>query len=147
MTGAGQEPAPETRDPAPPPLPEAAAARVRVTSPRTGAARARRMRPTSEIDSNTRLGEVYVSSLLRAQLRLALRFLSVVVVLVTGLPLLFTLFPGLTDTRLLAMPLPWVLLAFAVYPFLFLCGWLYVRRAERNEETFAAMVNPPEDRR
>jgi hypothetical protein len=123
------------------------AVRVRVTSPRTGAARTRVVRPTSEIDSNTRLGEIYVSSLLRAQLRLALGVLGVVVAVLTGLPLLFTIFPGLTDTRVLAMPLPWVLMAFAVYPFLFLSGWFYVRRAERNEEAFAAMVSPRVEQR
>jgi hypothetical protein len=114
--------------------------RVRVTSPRTTAARTRRVVPASEIDSRTRLGEVYLSSLLRAQLRLGLGVLAVVAGLVTGLPLLFRLFPHLGDTRFLGMPLPWVLLAFAVYPFLFLCGWVYVRRAERNERVFTAMV-------
>ena len=47
------------------------------------------------------------------------------------------LFPGLTDLSVLNMPLPWVLLAFAVYPFLFLCGWVYVRRAERDFDPLA----------
>jgi hypothetical protein len=38
------------------------------------------------------------------------------------------------------MPLPWVLLAVAVYPFLLLLGWLYVRAAERNERDFTEVV-------
>ncbi len=116
--------------------------RVRVTSPRTSAARSRPVAPTSEIDSRTRLGEIYLSSLLRAQLRLGCGVLAAVLLVVAGLPLLFRLFPGLTGISVLNMPLPWVLLAFAVYPFLFLCGWAYVRRAEQNEEAFAAMVDP-----
>lgn len=120
--------------------------RVRVTSPRTSAARTRPVAPTSEIDRQSRLGEIYLSSLLRAQLRLATGVLVVVATVVAGLPLLFWLFPWLTDVTVLNMPLPWVLLAFAVYPFLFLCGWLYVRRAEHNEHAFEVMVAPADGR-
>jgi len=126
------------------PTPEAGPPRrVRVTSPRTGAARQRRTSVTSEIDAQTRVGEVYMSSLLRAQLRLATLALVTVGVLVAGLPLLFHLFPGLVRLELLGMPLTWVLLAFAVYPFLVLVGWLYVRAAERNERDFADVVHRP----
>ena len=117
--------------------------RVRVTSPRTGATRRRRVTGASEIDAQTDLGEVYMSSLLRSQLRLALLVLGAVVVLVAGLPLVFTLFPGLVDVHVLGMPLPWVLLAFAVYPVLLGLGWLYVRAAERNERDFAEVVERP----
>jgi hypothetical protein len=117
--------------------------RVRVTSPRTGATRRRRVTGASEIDAQTDLGEVYMTSLLRSQLRLALLVLGAVVVLVAGLPLVFTVFPGLVDVRVLGMPLPWVLLAFAVYPVLLGLGWLYVRAAERNERDFAEVVERP----
>ena len=120
--------------------PERPPQRVRVTSPRTGAARTRSVPPTSEIDNRSRLGEIYLSSLLRAQLRLALGVVITVLVVVGGLPLLFQAFPGLTGIHVLNMPLSWVLLAFAVYPFLFGCGWVYVRGAERNERAFEAMV-------
>lgn len=116
--------------------------RVRVTSPRTAAARTRQVAPASEIDARSRLGDIYLSSLLRAQLKLAGGVLTVVLTVVAGLPLVFRLFPAMTDMRVLNMPLPWVLLAFAVYPFLFLCGWVYVRRAEHNERVFEAMVAP-----
>jgi hypothetical protein len=127
--------------------PDGTPRRVRVTNPRTSAARARRVLPTAEIDRRSRLGELYVSTLLRAQLRLALGVLAVAVGALAGLPLLFLLVPGLADVALLGMPLSWVLLAFAAYPFLFLCGWSYVRRAERNESAFAAMVEPREGER
>jgi hypothetical protein len=119
--------------PSPPP-------RVRVTSPRTGAARPRRVAGTSEIDAQTGIGEIYMSSLLRAQLRLAGLVLGALVVLVAGLPLCFTVFPHLVRVQVLGMPLPWVLLAFAVYPVLLLLGWAYVRAAERNERDFADVV-------
>lgn len=114
--------------------------RVRVTSPRTGAVRQRRLSIPSEIDAQTSLGEVYMSSLLRAQLRLAVLVLLAVGVLLGGLPLLFRVLPALVDVRVLGMPLTWALLAFAVYPFLLLVGWVYVRAAERNERDFADVV-------
>jgi hypothetical protein len=117
--------------------------RVRVTRPRTGATRRRRVTGASEIDAQTELGEVYMTSLLRSQLRLALLVLGAVVVLVAGLPLVFTAFPGLVEVQVLGMPLPWVLLAFAVYPVLLGLGWLYVRAAERNERDFAEVVERP----
>ncbi|MGN6575160.1 MAG: hypothetical protein ACTHKG_05695, partial [Nocardioides sp.] len=103
----------------------------------------RRTSVTSEIDAQTRIGEVYMTSLLRAQLRLATLVLVTVGVLVAGLPLLFRLVPALVGVELFGMPLTWVLLAFAVYPFLVLVGWLYVRAAERNERDFADVVQRP----
>ena len=115
--------------------------RVRVTSPRTVAARAQRVPPAQEIDAQTLLGEVYMSSLLRSQLRLALLALTALAVLVGGIPVVFWLFPDLADIEVLAVPLPWLLLAFAVYPFLFVIGWFYVRAAERNERDFTDVLD------
>jgi hypothetical protein len=114
--------------------------RVRVTSPRTGAARAQRVPAAREIDAQTLLGEVFMSSLLRSQLRLALLALTAVAVFVGGIPLVFWLFPDLSRVEVLAVPLPWLLLAFVVYPFLFGIGWLYVRAAERNERDFTDVL-------
>ena len=126
-----------------PPPDSGAPRRVRVTSPRTGAVRQRRHTVTSEIDAQTQLGEVYMSSLVRAQLRLAALVLLTVGVLVAGQPLLFRLVPSLVHVTVLGMPLTWVLLGFAVYPFFVLVGWLYVRAAERNERDFADVVQRP----
>lgn len=120
---------------------EATPRRVRVTSPRTGAARAQRVPAAREIDAQTLLGEVYMSSLLRSQLRPALLALGALGLLVGGIPLVFWLFPGLSSVEVLAVPLPWFLLAFAVYPVLFGIGWLYVRAAERNERDFTDVLD------
>ena len=114
--------------------------RVRVTSPRTGATRTRRVTGRAEIDAQTDVGEIYMTSLLRSQLRLAVLVLVGLGTLVAGLPLLFAVFPALLDLRVLGMPLPWVLLAFAVYPVLLALGWAYVRAAERNERDFTDVV-------
>ena len=81
-----------------------------------------------------------MASLMRAQLRLASLVIVGVGALVAGLPLCFWLFPGLARIQVLGMPLPWVLLGFAVYPFLLGVGWWYVRAAERNESDFADVV-------
>ena len=116
------------------------ARRVRVTSPRTTAGRPRRVNVTSEIDAQTRLGEIYMSSLLRVQLRLAGIVVVAVLVAVGGLPLSYWLFPSLDEVHVLGMPLAWVLLGFVAYPLLLLLGWFYVRAAERNERNFTDMV-------
>ncbi|GAA4746218.1 hypothetical protein GCM10023350_33660 [Nocardioides endophyticus] len=112
--------------------------RVRVTGP------PRRRPPagrTSDIDAGTRLGGVYMRSLLREQLRLALGVLTVMALSIGLLPLAFYLAPGLSDVRLLGMPLGWLLLGVAVYPALVSLGWVYVRRAERNERDFAELLS------
>ena len=120
----------------PPPRP----ARVRVTGPPRRRASVVRPAATGEIDAGTELGAVYMRSLLREQLRLALRILGVLTVTVGTLPLAFHLFPQLATLRVLGMPVPWLLLGVLVYPWLILLGWVYVRRAEANERDFAALV-------
>ncbi|GHH63879.1 hypothetical protein GCM10017673_05440 [Streptosporangium violaceochromogenes] len=112
-----------------------------VTSPRTTAARHPRYPVTREIDEQTRLGEVYMRSLVRTQLRLALFVCTVLGCVVGGLPLLFSLVPELREARLLGVPLPWAVLAGLVYPAFVAGAWLYVRQAERNERHFAELVD------
>ncbi|WP_242675947.1 hypothetical protein [Streptosporangium minutum] len=112
-----------------------------VTSPRTMAARHPRYPVTREIDEQTRLGEVYMGSLIRTQFRLALFVCTVLGCVVGGLPVLFLLVPELREARLLGIPLPWVVLAGLIYPAFVIGAWLYVRQAERNERHFAELVD------
>lgn len=120
--------------------------RVRVTSPRTRAARpVARRTGVSEIDAETRLGDIYMRSLLRTQLRLAVAVVSVVAALAGGVPLVLRAIPSLAERMVLGMPLPWVVLGAAPYPVLLLIGVLYVRAAERNEADFRGMVEDPGD--
>lgn len=111
-----------------------------VTSPRTTAARRPRYPVTMEIDEQTRLGEVYMRSLVRTQFRLALFVCAVLGCVVGGLPLLFMLVPGLREVRVLGLPVPWVVLAGLIYPAFVAGAWLYVRQAERNERHFSDLV-------
>lgn len=111
--------------------------RVRVTGPQ----RRRPTRPRArEIDAETPVGAVFMRSLLREQLRLALRILAVLALTVGSLPLVFHLFPELAAVRLAGVPLAWLFLGVLVYPFLILLGWLYIRQAEANERDFADLV-------
>ncbi|MBC6470386.1 hypothetical protein HKK74_33575 [Actinomadura alba] len=112
-----------------------------VTSPRTRAATRPRHPGTREIDEQTGLGEVYMRSLIRSQLRLALSVCVAVTGVIGGLPALFLLAPGLGDLRLLGVPLPWLLLAVLIYPLFVVCAWWYVRQAERVEQDFAELVD------
>jgi hypothetical protein len=101
------------------------------------------MSPSSEIDAQTRVGELYMRALVRAQLRLAVGVLLMLAATVVGLPLLFEFVHAASRVHVLVVPLPWVLLGFAVYPCVIGLGWLYVRQAERNERAFADLVDPP----
>jgi hypothetical protein len=94
----------------------------------------------AEIDAQTQLGEVYMRSLMRTQLRLAAGVLGLLALTVGLLPLLFVLVPATRTVHVLGLPLAWLLLGLVVYPLLVLLGWLYVRGAERNEQAFSDLV-------
>jgi hypothetical protein len=119
--------------------------RVRVTSPRTSAAR-RPIIPTGtrEIDEQTRLGEVYMHSLIQSQLRLALAVIGAAVVILGGIPLLFALVPATRTFAVFGLPLPWVILGIVVYPVVYVAARLYVRYAERIEAEFTEFVGRQE---
>ena len=118
--------------------------RVRITSPRMGATRRSPGRPVvREIDEQTRLGEVYLGALLRAQLWLSLRVLGLLLGVLGALPLLFTVLPSVRGVRLVGVPIPWLLLGLAAYPFFLLTARWYVGRAEDLEREFADLVAGP----
>ncbi|WP_229675046.1 hypothetical protein [Terrabacter tumescens] len=114
--------------------------RVRVTSPRTSAARTRSVSIASEIDEQTRLGEVYITSLMRSQLRLALTVLVILASTLGLLPLAFRAVPAIADIDLLGVPLPWVLLTVVAFVEIIGLGWFYVRQSERNEDDFSDLL-------
>ncbi|WP_232680915.1 hypothetical protein [Nocardioides sp. R-C-SC26] len=112
--------------------------RVRVTGPD------RRARPrprTGDIDEETPLGRIYLASLLRDQLWLAARILAVLGITIGSIPLLAFVAPGVVDVHVAGVPVIWLVLGVAVYPWLVLLGWRYVRAAERNEDAFVDLVS------
>jgi hypothetical protein len=115
--------------------------RVRVTSTRRDAPTRRDLRPlTRDIDEQSNLGEVYMSGLMSAQLRLAVRVLAFGLVGLGGLPLLFLLLPATRTMDLARVPLPWLVLAVVVYPVAFVVSRYYVRQSERIEADFSHVV-------
>ncbi|MEV7427393.1 MULTISPECIES: hypothetical protein [unclassified Streptomyces] len=91
-----------------------------------------RYRAQAEIEEQTALGDAYVRSLMRSQLRAGLTVFTVLALTGGTLPLAFA---ALRDATAV-----WAVLGFAAYPLLTLGGWWYVRRAERNERDFARLV-------
>ena len=118
--------------------------RVRITSPLTTASPHVRRTVQQEIDESTGIGEVYVRSLVRSQLRAALTVISTLVLTLGALPVVFWLLQDLSQLTIMGVPLSWIVLGVAVYPGLFLLGWLYVRQADKSERDFAALVDPHE---
>lgn len=114
--------------------------RVVVTGPRTKAVPGAAQRGVLDLDEQTTIGEVYLRSLMRAQLRLAVTVCVAVVLVGGGLPLLFAMWPQARSTRLVGLELPWLALGFLAYPALVAGGWVYVHAAERTERNFVALV-------
>jgi hypothetical protein len=118
--------------------------RVRVTGPPRRRADVVRTPGAREIDAETALGEVFMRSLLREQLLLAVRVLVALALTLGMLPLAFHLFPSLGEVEVGPLPLAWVLLGVLTYPWLIVLGWFYVRRAEGHERDFADLVSDVE---
>ncbi len=97
--------------------------------------------PAREIDEQTGLGEVYMRSLLRAQLRQAITVIAVLAMVLGALPLLFAAQPGLTAVQVAGIPLPWLLIGVALYPAMAIgAAWL-VHAADQAERDFAEIVS------
>jgi uncharacterized membrane-anchored protein len=109
-----------------------------VLSQRRGA---RLVRTRVEVQEQTEVGDALVRSLVRAQLLLSLRLAVMTLSILFAIPLLGLGLARVTDVRLLGIGLPWVVLGVAIYPLLFGVGWMYTRRAERNEHDFIVLMD------
>ncbi|MDQ0757017.1 hypothetical protein [Arthrobacter sp. B3I4] len=114
--------------------------RVRVTAPRTvragGAAAGRVSADTREAAEESDAGQVFIRSLIRSQLRLALVVAAGFLLILLAFALLLGLVPGLAELRIAGLPFDWVLLGAGIYPVIGLSAWLYVRTAARNESRY-----------
>jgi hypothetical protein len=121
-------------------------ARVRVTGPvrrRTGPVV--RSDAAAEIDADTVLGDLYLQSLLRSQLRLAAAVIGGLLLSLGSLPLLFHLVPSLAQSTVAGVPIGFAALGFLAYPVLLALAAAYVWLAERNEAAFVALLERAAD--
>lgn len=117
--------------------------RVRITSPHTVDRAHRPRRAAEEISEETPLGQIYMQSLIEYQLRIAGAVAFLIAVTLGGLPLLFLYTDWWMDIAFIGIPLPWIILGFAIYPFIIIIAWVYVRRVERAEADFVRIVDEP----
>jgi hypothetical protein len=106
--------------------------RVRVTAPRSAAKPAVESREAAE---ESAVGQVFVRSLIRSQLRLALVVAGGFLLVLGAFPLLAAI-PGLAESRIAGIPLDWLLLGTGIYPVTGISAWLYIRSAARNEARY-----------
>lgn len=107
--------------------------RVRVTAPATAARAAQESREAA-LESD--VGQVFVRSLIRSQLRLALVVAFGFLLILAAFPLLLATVPGLAEARIAGIPFAWLLLGAGIYPVIGLSAWLYIRTAARNEARY-----------
>lgn len=120
--------------------------RVVITSPRTRLGPIPTRPRSVDLNSEGPVGEVYLRSLMRTQLRLASIVCGIVLAVGIALPLLFELSPSTGRAEAFGIRLPWLLLGGCAFPAMLLGGWLYVRRAERNEDEFVTLAQGPRAR-
>jgi hypothetical protein len=106
--------------------------RVRVTAPRTAALPAN---DTREAAQESEVGQVFVRSLIRSQLWLALVVAGGFLLVLCAFGLLAAV-PGLADARVAGIPFDWLLLGAGIYPVIGLSASLYIRTAARNEAKY-----------
>lgn len=115
--------------------------RVRVTAPRSQARRSSAGYPVArEVAEDSEVGQVFVRSLIRSQLRLAVVVAVGFLLILLVFPLLLAVVPGLDQAAFLGVPFNWLLLGVGVYPVILLSAWLYVRTATRNEARYLDLV-------
>ena len=114
--------------------------RVRVTAPHAAARPAvragQRSGESREAAQDSEVGQVFVRSLIRSQLRLALVVAGGFLLILAAFPLVLLAVPGLADAPGAGIPFGWLLLGAGIYPVIGLSAWLYVRTAARNEARY-----------
>ncbi|MBD7995973.1 hypothetical protein H9639_11745 [Arthrobacter sp. Sa2CUA1] len=93
------------------------------------------------MDEQSEVGEVFLSSLIRSQLRLALVVAGGFGLILLGVPLLLAAVPQIGELAAFGIPVPWLLLGLGVYPLVIVSGALYVRSANRNEARFQDLLD------
>ena len=112
---------------------------MRVTAPRN--AKARRLPAT--VDAGGDPSAVYVRSLIRAQLRVAVVAAATFAVLLAATTAALTFVPQIRAATVVGIPIVWVVLGAAVYPLVLVVAILFVRAADRNEKRYRSLAEEP----
>jgi hypothetical protein len=108
---------------------------VRVTAPRSGA-----RVPVSSGSGTGDPSAVYVRSLIRSQLRIALLAAAVFAVLLGAAMIVPALVPEVRELAVAGIPLVWIVLGAGIYPIVLLVAWLFTRAADRNERRYRSLA-------
>jgi hypothetical protein len=112
-------------------------ARVRVTAPRADE------RPPPLATNGTSTGDpsdVYVRSLIRSQLRVALVTAGSFAFLLAATTAALAFVPEVRTATVGGIPIVWIVLGAGVYPVVLLVASLFVRAAERNEKRYRSLA-------
>lgn len=82
---------------------------------------------------------IYVRSLVKSQLRLAIACAAGFVLLLAGFAFSFVLSPELDALIVMGVPVSWLMLGFGVYPLVIGVAVIYVRAARRNEAGYLSL--------
>ena len=115
--------------------------RVRVTRSRRVSQRASWRPVAAELDEQTGVGDVYLEGLMRAQFRLSVLVLILLVVGLGGLPVLLIAFPTTRSLTVIGVPFPWLVLAIAFYPTMWLLARWYAAQSARVERQFRDVLS------
>lgn len=117
-----------------PPLP-----RRRVTASHSVSPHQTAPRPQSRARAADDLESIYLRTLIRAQLRLALACGTGFVAVVAAFSFAIASIDVLTTTLLFGVPWSWILQAYGMYPLVAIFGLLFVRSASRNEKRYRSL--------
>ncbi|WFR85052.1 hypothetical protein [Arthrobacter sp. Y-9] len=117
--------------------------RVRVVAPTGRAQTPGPLRPPSSASRHATdddAAHVYLRSLLRTQLRLALVVALGFLLIAATFSVLLVWVPWLRDLSVLGIPFEWILLGAGLFPVILLSAMLYTRLAQRNEERYRDLI-------
>jgi hypothetical protein len=109
---------------------------VRVTAPRTPNAS-----PATAPVGTGDPSDVYVRSLIRAQLRVAIVTAASFAFLLAATTAAFALVPEVREATVGGIPIVWIVFGAAVYPVVLLVAVLFVRAADRNEARYRSLAD------
>jgi hypothetical protein len=118
--------------------------RTVVTHPRTVATRVSGGRvELPDLEAPSGLSELALHTLMRAQLRMGLRYLLVIIGALVGVPLLLANTTLLDEKTFVGIPVTWIVVGAGFFPLLLGVAASYTRAITRLEAAYLHVVNRP----